>query len=1318
MKKLLALVLALVMTLGLATVGASAADYSDAADISKDEAVAVMSALKVFDGMGDGSFNPKGSLTREQGAKIIASMIIGRTAADALAKQTTKFSDVAADRWSAGSIAYCTSEGIIAGIGNGKFDPTGELTGYAFAKMCLVALGYNPEIEGFVGNDWQINVAKAALTAGLAGGLSDVDMTKPLTREQACQMALNTEQGTMVEYKGGVSVSGDGNLNVTVAADRQNVARTTGINYNQVSGGAVAEGTLATQTGNGTLQFCERYASKLLKVAGTDDDFGRPNDYKWTLSAKDVVSVMDDVVCTFTASTKAADVAKALSGYYLRNAADTASYSVNDVTSTATTYTTGTIVTTTNNGNAWTPTASALTITQNNTSPAAQIAALTGNGVKVEVYANSNKVITDIVVVGYKVVEAGAVTTTSVGVGYSIDGTTYTDYTDENVSDTIVLAGAVAKGDYVTYTKANGVCYVYPTTKVEGTQSGYTTASNGDVSKVTVDGTTYTVGSGIANNYNGLTIAATYQGNNACILYLDQFGFVAVKTGTAASTNYAYIVDAYLKYTTTLDGTTPSAQVRAVLADGTVGVYDLALGKYSASVRPAGNPVNSQNALLGGGAIAFANGDYFIKGTDIIVYDADGAKPTDGQAEAAIGLIKTAADGTNYKSNVWGYTLSDNTITLEELAKPTANLTTGTVYRLTTNNNADDSGHLANGKTSYKADSANAYDKTIVASTNTTFVLYNSDTEKATVYTGAANLPKSLDATKDIQGFAVVKGTGNKSASGTVVFATVTNANQIVNDAISEFVYLNAATYGTTTYNSKSGVKTFTAYKADGSDSFTVYDPNSKVTTGAANTGLYAINDSDEVIDTLATTANTTINKSYYIYDNAVTYADGMVGIGTDAAASDTYYAVTSDTQIRYLNDTTAIDGNTVYAVLEASNGSLTGNVKALYVVGTTSSFASGTVLASTLNNALKNTTNVTVANGVTITWDATLNIPAGTTLTIDDNLATATTGNLTVNGTLNVGTPAGTAYNFAVDGAQTVSGTGTIAATGNLAISAGTVSVSKINVNGTIAISGGTVSSAIEGTAAGSTVTISGGTVTGTITTASATGTGDISISTGGTFTGNLIATADGANVTINKSGYNIGGNITASGTGATLTLSDTATIAENKTVTINGVATLNAAITVTGKLVANSLSGYTSTQIGESDGIVEITTATGITATLADVNWQFDKSGQTALNLSGMTDNRAVYFADAETAQSASTTALAFPAAGVRVGFAKTPTDVVGTDSAGAFTNTSGATAHIAAADISLTNLYEWTTGTITGPVDGWLKINTPTIATVFGS
>ena len=69
LKKILAMALALVMSLSLVTI-ANASDFSDDADISYKEAVDVMSAIGVINGYEDGSFQPDGILTREEAALL------------------------------------------------------------------------------------------------------------------------------------------------------------------------------------------------------------------------------------------------------------------------------------------------------------------------------------------------------------------------------------------------------------------------------------------------------------------------------------------------------------------------------------------------------------------------------------------------------------------------------------------------------------------------------------------------------------------------------------------------------------------------------------------------------------------------------------------------------------------------------------------------------------------------------------------------------------------------------------------------------------------------------------------------------------------------------------------------------------------------------------------------------------------------------------------------------------------------------------------------------------------------------------------------
>ena len=271
MKKLLALVLALVMTLGLATVGANAADFKDESSIEYAEAVNVMSGIGVIQGDDNGNFNPKGTLTREQAAKIVAYMLLGKTGADSLSASGAPFSDVAADRWSAGAISYCANEGIIAGLGDGTFNPAGLLTGHQFAKMLLVALGYDAKLEGMQGTaDWAVNVAKLAVSADLEEDLSIV-MSQNITRDQAAMMAFNTLKSDMVDYENGVNVKTSDGTDVTVNAKRYKVdelrggeydSRTTNINIADVD------------------KFCEVYFPDLKKVESTND-FNEPTN-QWS----------------------------------------------------------------------------------------------------------------------------------------------------------------------------------------------------------------------------------------------------------------------------------------------------------------------------------------------------------------------------------------------------------------------------------------------------------------------------------------------------------------------------------------------------------------------------------------------------------------------------------------------------------------------------------------------------------------------------------------------------------------------------------------------------------------------------------------------------------------------------------------------------------------------------------------------------------------------------------------------------------------------------------------------------------------------------
>mgnify|MGYP004513423235 CR=1 FL=1 len=280
MKKLLALVLALVMSLSLVTI--SNAAFKDADKISHDEAVTVMNAVGVLVGDNNGNFNAKDNLTRAQAAKIVSYLLLGNKTAEALAG-SNKFSDVAKTNWAAGFIDYCATENIVAGVGNGQFAPEGQLTGYQFAKMLLVALGYDAKIEVFTGNDWQINVSKRADQAGLFDDLDGINGNKVLTRDEAAQMAFNALKSPLIEYEnkgGNLSVNGaEINIGATqpkykTTSTAQKVTQTIFANHDNNNVGAYI------------VEFAEQYYPKLV-LTQTTDDFGRPA-YQWSYEQKDL----------------------------------------------------------------------------------------------------------------------------------------------------------------------------------------------------------------------------------------------------------------------------------------------------------------------------------------------------------------------------------------------------------------------------------------------------------------------------------------------------------------------------------------------------------------------------------------------------------------------------------------------------------------------------------------------------------------------------------------------------------------------------------------------------------------------------------------------------------------------------------------------------------------------------------------------------------------------------------------------------------------------------------------------------------------------
>ena len=535
MKKLLALVLALVMSMSLVTI--SNAAYSDKADIDLKEAVDVLSAVGVFEGS-DGKFDPKANLTREQAAKLVAYLQLSQKSADALVGGN-KFTDVAANRWSAGYVDYCATTGVVAGIGNGQFNPTGSLTALQFGKMLLVCLGYDATTENLTGADWQINTSKLMASAKLLKGLDSVKANDVITREQAAQMMLNAIKAPTVEYdtKGstitiGGTVIGIGGskatyVTATVAEDKSanNIGK-----------------TQLTNTGAYTVELGEKLFSNL-KLNSDTDAFERPVTV-WTLKAEKIGSYANTPDLTYTAEVKLgtiySDLGTSKKLVYSNDDVDVAHGEENVFAY----YADGTINASLGKGD----------IAKGNDQKVG------GNGVLIEVYyddvANTAKVV-EINTYGGEVTSARAktaskdanVTVTPLNAG---KGGNY-ETEDFKVDDIVAY-------NYSTKTGDAGVKNVVAAEKVTGELTGYTAGKS-----VVVGGTTYKFNKAASIDTSALAGAI----DNDVTLALDKYGYVLNVNTDATSTNYAVV----LKYQD--KGSFDDAKAELLFTDGTTKTVEL-----------------------------------------------------------------------------------------------------------------------------------------------------------------------------------------------------------------------------------------------------------------------------------------------------------------------------------------------------------------------------------------------------------------------------------------------------------------------------------------------------------------------------------------------------------------------------------------------------------------------------------------------------------------------------------------------------------------------------------------------------------------------
>ena len=163
--------------------------FPDRDSIQYPEAIETLVGLGVLNGYDDGLFHPQDTLTRGQACKILVTLYDLQPGSKNIA-----FNDVSGN-WAERYIMCCASLGIVVGYGDGNFGPNDPLTGDAWAKMLLVAMGHDANETGMIGGNWAEAVAYWADLFSLFNGMrDDYKMSNRINREEACQMAYNSIQ--------------------------------------------------------------------------------------------------------------------------------------------------------------------------------------------------------------------------------------------------------------------------------------------------------------------------------------------------------------------------------------------------------------------------------------------------------------------------------------------------------------------------------------------------------------------------------------------------------------------------------------------------------------------------------------------------------------------------------------------------------------------------------------------------------------------------------------------------------------------------------------------------------------------------------------------------------------------------------------------------------------------------------------------------------------------------------------------------------------------------------------------------------------------
>lgn len=138
-KRVLCAIISVILCFSVLNIAILAESYE--ADVY--EMADALNRLNILQG-DNGNYNLDENLERAQATALIIRML-GKeehVMQNAVLYKDTKFADVDPTRWYAPYVGYGTLYGIIGGVTNDSFEPSGKITEKAFLKMALCAMGY------------------------------------------------------------------------------------------------------------------------------------------------------------------------------------------------------------------------------------------------------------------------------------------------------------------------------------------------------------------------------------------------------------------------------------------------------------------------------------------------------------------------------------------------------------------------------------------------------------------------------------------------------------------------------------------------------------------------------------------------------------------------------------------------------------------------------------------------------------------------------------------------------------------------------------------------------------------------------------------------------------------------------------------------------------------------------------------------------------------------------------------------------------------------------------------------------------------------